>query len=344
MSTATFVYLKETIKLYYQKHAGVIDPIAKFVLSLVTLFLFRNMFPYSTGINWILIIVLFSVAQAFLPILLLYFGVAALVLFNVFAVSSELFAGYLIFFLICLLLFTRVDGKYAVIIVLTPLLFFLKLEFFLPVVLGMTAGLGGVLPMAAGILIYFSGTHILEATYLLPAAAQTEVGYSLSGLINEMFSDQTLWVVIVAFCAVVILAACLMRLLYENAWLVAILAGNAAAAFLLLVGKLLFLTNYGIARVLAELVIAIFLAAAVQFFRGIGDVTRMEKVTFEDEDYIYYVKAVPKIKTAKRERSVTDIVPEGGTGGKKKSPGDAQQKERVHRITKSQSDKNKKEP
>ncbi len=310
MSTANFVYLKETIKLYYQKHERVIDPIVKFVFSLAALLLFRNMFPYSTFKGWLVLIILFSVAQAFLPILLLFFGMAALILFNVWFVSTELFAGYLIFFLICLLLLSRVDGKYAVIIVLTPVLFFLKLEYFLPVLLGMTAGLGGVLPMAAGILVYFSGTYILEANYMISMAQETDVGYGLSRLINEMAADQTLWVVLLAFCIVAVLVACLMKLFYENAWLVAIFTGNAATAFLLLVGRLLFETDYGIARVLVELVLAVLLAVVVQFFRGIGDFSRMEKVTFEDEDYIYYVKAVPKIKAAKVERNVTDIVPE----------------------------------
>ena len=53
------------------------------------------------------------------------------------------------------------------------------------------------------------------------------------------------------------------------------------------------------------------LAVVVQFFEGIGDFSRMEKVTFEDDEYIYYVKAVPKIKVSQSEHNVTNIKPEG---------------------------------
>lgn len=37
-----------------------------------------------------------------------------------------------------------------------------------------------------------------------------------------------------------------------------------------------------------------------RFFRGIGDVSRIEKASFEDDEYFYYVKAVPKIKVTQK--------------------------------------------
>ena len=55
---------------------------------------------------------------------------------------------------------------------------------------------------------------------------------------------------------------------------------------------------------------AVALAVVVQFFKGIGDFSRIEKVSFEDDEYIYFVKAVPKIKAAQAEHNVTDILPE----------------------------------
>ena len=48
-------------------------------------------------------------------------------------------------------------------------------------------------------------------------------------------------------------------------------------------------------------------ALVFQFFRLALDYTAVERVQFEDDDYFYYVKAVPKINLAVPERSVKKI-------------------------------------
>jgi hypothetical protein len=86
--------------------------------------------------------------------------------------------------------------------------------------------------------------------------------------------------------------------------------GNVALAFMLLVGRLVFELDYSIWRVFLSCILAIIVAAIYQFFRGAGDISRIEKVTFEDDEYIYYVKAVPKFQLTMTDRSVTRIKPE----------------------------------
>ena len=130
-------------------------------------------------------------------------------------------------------------------------------------------------------------------------------------------------VILVTFCLVVFLSTILYRLFHEKAWMFSIIIGNISLAVLLLFGRLIFELDYTIWRVFLEIVLAMALATAVQFFRGIGDFSRIEKVSFEDDEYIYFVKAVPKIKAAQEERSVTDIVPEEEPGDAKDDAGDS---------------------
>ena len=48
-------------------------------------------------------------------------------------------------------------------------------------------------------------------------------------------------------------------------------------------------------------------AYVVQFFRMSLDYTGVRKLQFEDDEYYYYVKAVPKLKVAVVDKTVTKI-------------------------------------
>lgn len=307
---AQLVYLKENIKYFYQKHAEYVEPVLKLIFSFIMLCLVQNMFQYNEAINRPWIYLLVSVAQAFLPLSFCFYSAAALILLNLWKISLEIFIVYLLFFLICYLLFVRVDGRHAFIIILTPVLFYLKLEYFLPVILGMVVGFGGILPMAAGILIYFFSVYTKDASALLTTTEHLEPGVGMSRISSLMFIDRKLLVILISFCLIVFLSTILYQMFHEKAWMFAIIIGNISLAVLLLFGLLIFELDYTIWRVFVEIVLAMGVATVVQFFQGIGDFSRIEKVSFEDDEYIYFVKAVPKIKAAQEERNVTDIVPE----------------------------------
>ena len=76
---------------------------------------------------------------------------------------------------------------------------------------------------------------------------------------------------------------------------------------LLLFGRLIFELDYTIWRLFLEVILGIGCCYIYRFFRGIGDVSRIEKVSFEDDEYFYYVKAVPKASVATSERSIKKI-------------------------------------
>lgn len=94
---------------------------------------------------------------------------------------------------------------------------------------------------------------------------------------------------------------------YERAWLFAIFIGHIAMILLLLFGRLIFELDYKIWRLFLEMILGIGCCYIYRFFRGIGDVSRIEKASFEDDEYFYYVKAVPKIKVTEKNRNVTNI-------------------------------------
>ena len=84
---ARLVYLKESIKYYYQKYAQYVDPAVKFLFSFVTLLLFQMMFQYNNAVDKPLLFVLISAVQAFLPMSFLYYTASVLAMINLWKAS-----------------------------------------------------------------------------------------------------------------------------------------------------------------------------------------------------------------------------------------------------------------
>ena len=114
-------------------------------------------------------------------------------------------------------------------------------------------------------------------------------------------------ITIAAFAVTVILVYFIMRLSIDYAWTIAMVAGAVVNITVLLVGDLMFDTNVALLEVVLGNVLSLLLAVVLQFFVFNVDYSRTEKVQFEDDEYYYYVKAVPKIVVARPEKKVKQI-------------------------------------
>lgn len=304
---AQIVYFKEWLIIFYKKHVDVLLPVLKLVFAFFAMYMFQRMFHYNTVVNKPELFLVFAAVQAFLPISFLYYLISVLIMVNLWKVSIDIFLGYVIFSVICSLAFVRVDRKHAVILIVTALMFYLKLEYLLPVLLGMSIGFGAILPAAAGVIIYFLSAYITDVSTLFTTSSSSSFGMGLQRIVNLMLIDKKLLVFLVTFSLIIFITTLLCHLFYERAWLFAIFVGHIAMTLILLFGRLIFELDYTIWRLFLEIIMGIGCCYIYRFFRGIGDVSRIEKASFEDDEYFYYVKAVPKIKVTEKNRNVTNI-------------------------------------
>ena len=299
--------LKESLTYYYKKHADIIRPILKGIISLLSLLILRQLFLYNDSRIFLWMIVVVSLIQAFVPLAFLYYTGTVLIAVQLWSVSMDITVGFLALILAGWLLFVRLDGKYACVAIITPVLFWLRMEYLIPVILGITIGYGVILPVGLGTLIYYMGLYTADASSLLMTTSGSGLGSGLQRIVGLMVMDKKLLVILISFSLVIFIADRLNRMFHESAWLFSIVIGHIALALLLLSGKYIFELDYSIWRVFLGAVLGIAICVVLWFFRGIGDVSRMERATFEDDEYIYYVKAVPKIKVPAKNVTVTRI-------------------------------------
>ena len=94
---------------------------------------------------------------------------------------------------------------------------------------------------------------------------------------------------------------------FDYAWRIAIIAGGVLYLVLMLAGSMYFGFSVPVASQVIFTVVAVLLGIVLEFFVFGGDYTRTERLEYEDDDYYYYVKAVPKALVATSERSIKKI-------------------------------------
>ena len=112
---------------------------------------------------------------------------------------------------------------------------------------------------------------------------------------------------VVVFAIVLLIVYAIRRKSIDHAWMKAILIGVTVEFVALLVGSLILNTKVSILWLVIGTALSLVIAVILQFFVFSVDYTRVEHTQFEDDEYYYYVKAVPKLNVAEPEMNVKRI-------------------------------------
>ena len=303
----TLLVLRERVKRFYARYGGHIIRILRFLTAFSALFLTDLYIGYMTKISHIGIALGAAVICAFLPWSVTVGVCAVFVLVNLYAVSMEVFFVTAAVFFLFLCVYGVFQPGNSILLVLMPVLFMAKMPLVVPVVLGLTGTMFGVIPMSFGIAIYYMLKYVKENAGILASTGSLSMPGRYTQMINGVLGNRTMWVVMAA-CALTLLVVYLIRRLSVNhAWEIAIVVGTIVNILCLFIG--VFVADISVPVV--TIIISSFFAAAVglvlEFFLFHLDYTRTEIVQFEDDDYYYYVKAVPKVAVTQPEVTVTKI-------------------------------------
>jgi len=114
--------------------------------------------------------------------------------------------------------------------------------------------------------------------------------------IMSFVANEQIWIVSAIIFAMIIGLAYVISLVdidYSNYIAIAVGAFINILGFIL--AALLAKLQIGIVGLIASTAVSMAIAAVIQFFGMVLDYSAAERVQFEDEDYYYYVKAVPKV-------------------------------------------------
>lgn len=299
--------LRESLKKIYSRNEAFILPVIKFLLSFIVLSIINGKMGYMTKVDNMAIVLIVSLMCSFLPTGFMVFFAMVFVLLHMYALSMETAAVGLVVFLLLYLLFLRFTAKEALVVVLTPILCMIKLPCVMPVAMGLIGTPASCVSVGCGVVVYYLIQTVITNAPTINSMGAEEATAKLRLLIDGMLGNKAMLVTIAAFAITVIVVYLIRRMSVDHSWTIAMIAGVMIEVLILLVGDLMYDTNLSILSVLLGAVVTVIVCKIIEFFRFCLDYSRAEKVQFEDDEYYYYVKAVPKMTVAAPTNTVKKI-------------------------------------
>jgi hypothetical protein len=172
----------------------------------------------------------------------------------------------------------------------------------------MFAGPAGLVSVAFGCVLYYFAGHAADYIQMMESAADDEdliEGYKY--LFQHLIDDKNLILLMVVFAVIAVITAVIYKMSFDYSWYAAIVVGGLFEIILFMVGNFVLEATISIGGILIGTIAAMLIAVVVQFFKVVVDYSRVENTQFEDDEYYYYVKAVPKVIMTKSKKNVRTI-------------------------------------
>lgn len=298
---------KERLKTFYAKNSAFVISAAKFLVAAAAIYMINKNAGFMPKITHPLVPVLFGLISACLPFGAAAFLAGGFLLIQLYAASLEVAVITMVFLLIVLLLYYGFQPGDSILLMVTPILFFMKIPFAVPLIVGLAGSLISVIPMSCGIFIYYVILYVKQNSSFLTGGSQTEMTQVFVQVVKSIIGNQTMLVMIAAFCLSVLAVRMVKNLSINYSWGIAITAGVIVQLIVIFIGDFKFSVTVSMPELIVGIAVSALLAAIYHFFVFAVDYTRTEYVQFEDDDYYYYVKAVPKIAVTKPDVKVQKI-------------------------------------
>jgi len=299
--------IREKIKLIYSKYEAFILPVAKFLLAFIVLNTVNGRMGYMTQLDNVAIVLIVSLMYSFLPVGSIVAFAAMFSLLHMYALSLEvMLVGFCLYLVLYLLVF-RFAPKDSLVVGLMPLFFAWRIPYVIPIAVGLLCGPASIVSVGSGVAVYYLLSTVTGGASAISIMGDEDATAKIRMIIDGVVGNKSMIVVVAAFAITVLVVYLIRRMSIDYAWTIAMVAGVMTNIVILLVGDLIYDINISVLEALLGSLLAVAVGKVIEFFRFCVDYGRTEKVQFEDDEYYYYVKAVPKMSVSVSTKTVKKI-------------------------------------
>ena len=284
---------KEKLKQFYGKYNIYIVPVVKFLVGFLTFWLINANVGFMSKLKNPLIPVVMGLVASFIPYGVTAFLAGVFILIHVAQVSLEIALVIFVFVLAVTVLYYGFRPGDGYLLLLTPL--FLRIPYVVPLVVGLSGSLVSIVPVCSGVCIYYILMYLKQNAGTLTGSSMAEMADRFIQIVKNVFGNELMWVMVAAFAAAILVVFILKNLSVDYSWSIAIVAGVITQLAVIFIGDFNFNLPVSAGSMIFGIVASVVIALIYQFFVFAVDYTRTEYLQYEDDDYYYYVKAVPKL-------------------------------------------------
>ena len=286
---------KEKIKQFYGKYNIYIIPVVRFLVGAAAFYLINANVGFMTKLKNPLIPVVMGLVASVVPYGATAFLAGCFIIAHVAQVSLEVALIIAVFMLVVMALYYGFRPDDGYLLLLTPMMFFFQIPYVIPLLVGLSGSLVSIVPVSCGVCIYYILMYVKQNAGVLAGSSMSEMAERFIQVVKNVFGNELMWVMVAAFAAAVLVVFIIRNLSLDYAWSIAIIAGVITQLIVIFIGDFNFNLPISVGSMVAGILVSVLLALLYQFFVFAVDYTRTEYLQYQDDEYYYYVKAVPKI-------------------------------------------------
>lgn len=299
--------LRERFQDLYAKNSRIFDKGLQLILALATFYAINTNIGYMKMASSPVVSIALAVVCTFLPVTFTVIAASALILAHMYAVSLAALAVTALVFLVMYIFYFRLSPKTAVIVLLTPLAFMLKVPYVMPVACALLLAPTAIVAIACGTVAYYMSVYVEKAAVGMKSADAEGLMGQISAYVKGVFQNKEMWVVVAAFIISYLVVYTMRRQSVNHAWKIAVILGAVVNIVVTAGGDIALGAETDFVLLIVGNVAAIVAGLILELFFFSVDYARSEKFQYEDDEYYYYVKAVPKLSVATPEKTVKRI-------------------------------------
>lgn len=309
--------LREKLRSFYGKYETYAAAGIKFAVAVLVFFLINGNIGYMEKLDSPAVVLILALVCAFLPANAMMLAGGGLILAHLSALSLESCLLAACLFLLMFFMYYKFAPQNGYGTVLTPVLCAFKIPQTMPVAMGLLKGPSSYLSMVCGTITFYYLKGIKDNAANFTALEETDKTSKITVALKLLLENKEMFLVIAAFIITALVVYGIRRMSIDRAWRVAAAAGNVTGLVILLVGYILLGMSDMVPWILVGTGISVTVSLLLEFFLYNLDYSRVEKVQFEDDEYYYFVKAVPKVYVAEKSKKVKQITPKKTTINRK---------------------------
>lgn len=295
-----FLYgIREQIKELYARYDLYFRLVLKFALGLLIDIGINSYLGYMSALNHLFILFLLAAVSAILPLNgMVIIGMALLIAHSI-ALSPIVGMIIAVIYILMLMLYFRFVPEDALVIILTPMAFFLHLPMAVPVTLGLIGRPVSVISLLMGILSWRM-TAILPETLAPMIHGGEYTSEDLITVFGQKFLSHEMILFLIVSVVVMVICAAVRQLLNKYAWRISILIGTILYVGLMLAGSSILEANLDPLTLILGALGAMAFCLVLEFFLFSANYAGTELLQFEDDQYYYKVRITPKTMVERR--------------------------------------------
>lgn len=304
---STLYVWREKIQILYAKYSVYILKLLQFLTGLIVFGLINSNIGFMEKASSVFCTAGLAVICTFFPMTIMTLAATLLVLLHFYALSMPIAAAALIIFLLMYIFYFRFSPERAWVVLLAAIAFGLKIPLVIPVAFGLMGTPIWIVPAACGIISYYMIDSVKDMAVALKNA---ESGAMTDGLMNfakQLFSNKEMWLMLIAAVISILVVNMIRTRSVDHAWKIASAAGAVAGVIITAAGSIALGVSIPFVSVAGSAVLGLLVGLVLEFFFFSVDYSRTENVQFEDDEYYYYVKAIPKVGMTVPEKEVKHI-------------------------------------